>query len=259
MLTIPLPPTPLRFMNEDDEQLVTIGSDLARDLYAHGLGPGQRLLDVGCGYGRLAIGLMHTDFAGDYVGFDILPRHIKWCREHLATEHYDFRHLDVRNDRYNRKGKVDPEQATFPVRSANFDACSLFSVFTHMYRANIERYLAEIHRSLKPGGWAATTWLLFDDDRLEAVTASSARYPLVHEIDPTCRYESEEDPLKAIGYHERAVREMAGAAGLEIVEIRRGSWAGDLKVAGFQDLVVLRRPVTMRNRIGRIKRALTSR
>jgi SAM-dependent methyltransferase len=229
-------------MNEDDERLVGIGQALARDLYDLGLSPGQRLLDVGCGYGRLDIGLRTSGFDGTYVGFDILPRHIAWCRKHLADEHHRFRHLDVRNGRYNPTGAIDPVEATFPAATGRFDACALFSVFTHMYRDNIEHYLAEIHRVLKPGGWAATSWLLFDDDRVAAVTSPTAAYPLVHELDPTCRYEDTADPLKAIGYHESAVREMAAAAGFEVRSIERGSWAGDGAGPKFQDLVVIGKP-----------------
>ena len=246
-------------MREDDERLVAIGTGLAQDLYDAGLARDGRLLDVGCGYGRLAIGLRSTGFAGRYRGFDILPRHIAWCRANLSGDGYRFRHLDVRNDRYNPGGRIDPTEATFPAPTAAFEACALFSVFTHMYRADIERYLAEIHRVLVPGGWAATSWLLFDDARVPAVTSSRAAYPLVHELDPTCRYESADDPLKAIGFHDRAVREMAATAGLRVRSVERGSWAGDVPGPRFQDLVVLERPVTLRNRLGRLRRAVTVR
>jgi SAM-dependent methyltransferase len=242
----PLPPNSLRFMGEDDERLVRTGSDLARELYAAGLSADQRLLDVGCGYGRLAIGLRHTGFAGTYVGFDILGRHVKWCRRNLANENYQFRHLDVRNDRYNPDGTIEPAEATFPAATARFDGCALFSVFTHMYPDNVARYLAEIHRVLRPGGWAATTWLLFDEERVEAVTSSRAAYPLVHELAPACRYESEDDPLKAIGYHEQAMRELVAAAGLRVRTVRRGSWAGDVPGPGFQDLVIIDKPSVTR-------------
>jgi SAM-dependent methyltransferase len=116
----------------------------------------------------------------------------------------------------------------------------LFSVCTHLYREEIERYLLEIRRVLRPGGVAVTTWLLFDAARLPRVTSSAARYPMVHELDAVTRYADERDPLRAIAYDEGAVREMARVARLEIVAIERGTWAGEPGRV-FQDLVVLRR------------------
>ena len=66
----------------------------------------------------------------------------------------EFRHLDIRNDRYNPRGRSQAGDVSFPTRSGGTDVAALFSVFTHMYRHDIERYLAEIHRVLKPGAVA---------------------------------------------------------------------------------------------------------
>lgn len=111
---------------------------------------------------------------------------------------------------------------------------------THLYRADIERYLAEIRRVLRPGGIAVVTRFLFDDERLSLVTSPDATYPMIHELDADTRYMKEGEPLRAIAYREQALHAMAAAAGLEVRSIQRGTWAGE---AGdvFQDLVLLAR------------------
>jgi SAM-dependent methyltransferase len=242
---LPLPPEKLRFMSENDEQLIQVGDELAGLLTSSGLTDTSSVLDVGCGYGRLALGLLHsTDYRGPYLGFDIQSRSIDWCSSAITPVFPSMRfvHLDVRNDRYNRKGTIDPTSMSFPARSASIDACALISVFTHFYRPDIERYLSEIRRVLKPGGFAVITWFLFDDARLPAATSSDATYPMVHVLDEHTRYTKEGDPLRAIAYHEDAMRAMASAARLHVRAVDRGTWAGEPGRV-FQDVVILERSI----------------
>lgn len=240
---LPLPPAKLRFMGENDEQLIQVGDELAGLLVAYGLTADSAVLDVGCGYGRLALGILHaTDHRGPYLGFDILRRQIEWCRTTISLTFptMRFEHLDIRNGRYNPGGTIDPTKASFPARSASTDVCALFSVCTHLYRPDIERYLDEIRRVLRPGGVAITTWFLFDEARLPQATSSAATYPMVHVLDEVTRYTEEGNPLRAIAYAEGAVRGMARAARLEVLAVDRGTWAGEPGRV-FQDVVVLRR------------------
>ena len=240
---LPLPPAKLRFMGETDEGLIRIGDELAGLLVAYGMTADSAVLDVGCGYGRLALGILHaTDFRGSYLGFDILRPQIAWCRAAITPSYptVRFEHVDIRNASYNPDGVIEPTEAAFPARSAGTDVCALFSVCTHLYRADIERYLREIRRVLRPGGAAVTTWFLFDEARLGQVTSPAATYPMVHVLDEVTRYAEEGKPLRAIAYEEGAVRAMVGAAGLEILAVERGTWAGEPGRV-FQDVVVLRR------------------
>jgi SAM-dependent methyltransferase len=240
---LPMPPAKLRFMGENDEQLIDVGDELAGLLVRHGLKDDSVVLDVGCGYGRLALGLLHsTDHHGPYLGFDIQARSIEWCQSALSPEFPQMRfvHLDVRNGRYNPKGTIDPTTMSFPARSATIDVCALISVFTHFYRADIERYLSEIRRVLRPGGVSVTTWFLFDDARLPHITSAEATYPMTYVLDEETRYTKEGDPLRAIAYAEDALRAMARAARLEVRAIDRGTWSGEPGRV-FQDVVVLGR------------------
>jgi SAM-dependent methyltransferase len=238
-------------MGEDDEQLLRVGAELAGLLAERGLQPTSSVLDVGCGYGRLALGILHaTDHRGAYLGFDILHRHITWCQESItaAYPNFRFRRLDIRNERYNPEGTIDPTSAVFPADSGSVDICAVFSVFTHLYRSVVERYLAEIRRVLRPGAVAVTTWFLFDDARLSAVISASAAYPMIHTLDEATRYASDEDPLRAIAFEEGLVRTLIRQAGLEVAVLEHGTWAG-APGRVFQDLVVMRRPASVWDRV----------
>src|SRR6478609_4505133 len=244
LVRFPLPPERLRFMGESDDGLLATGVELAQLTLWYGLPVDGSILDVGCGYGRLAMGFASgTDFRGRYQGFDILRKQIAWCREEFTPvePNYTFTHLDVRNARYNPKGKVDPTRLRFPAETASVDCVALFSVFTHFYRADIERYLTEIRRVLKPGGIAVTSWLLTDEARLPLVTDPEGVYPMIHRLDEHTVYSDKEDPLRAIAFDEAFVRSLVAAAGLEIKVLERGTWAGE-EGRSFQDMVVLRRP-----------------
>jgi SAM-dependent methyltransferase len=241
---LPLPPQPLRFMGEDDATLIGIGVELAGLLAQHGLQPTSSVLDVGCGYGRLALGILHaSDHRGPYLGFDILDRHVAWCREHITAAYptFRFQRLDIRNERYNRNGTIDPTLAVFPADSGATDVCAVFSVFTHLYRPVVVRYLSEIRRVLRPGAIAVTTWLLFDEARLPAVISDRSTYPMRHTLDEATRYAAAEDPLRAIAFEEGLVQTLIRQAGLEVVVVERGTWAREPGRV-FQDLVVMRRP-----------------
>lgn len=242
---LPLPPNELRFMSDDDAAMVSVGQHLAEILRRHGLVEDGSLLDIGSGYGRLAIGLLTTDFAGRYHGVEILRKHVRWCQRELAPyagERYRFTHLDVRNGRYNPKGKVVPQQVRFPARADSQDNVALFSVFTHMYEADIQRYLRQIRRVLKPGGVALTTWFVFDEQRLPRATSPDhTRFPMVNEINHVTRYTEPKDPLRAIAYREPHVRALIARAGLELTTLEYGTWCGD-EGREFQDLLILTKP-----------------
>ena len=92
----------------------------------------------------------------------------------------------------------------------------------------------------RPGGAAVTTWFVFDEDRLPAVTSEQSRFPMRHQLTPRVRYSNPDDPLHAICYDEALVGEMVASAGLTIEHAEHGAWTGEPGRV-MQDLFVLRR------------------
>jgi SAM-dependent methyltransferase len=240
---LPLPPAALRFMNETDARFHEIGAMNLGILRAHGFGPDTRLLDIGCGYGRLPIAVARAmAFRGEYLGVDILPRHVQWCRDTLTPRlpNLRFEVLDIRNDRYNPKGRYDARDYRFPLPDGHFEMCCLFSVFTHMYEAEIGHYLDEIARLLAPGGLGVATFFLMDETRRARVTDPANTLAMGHVLDDHTRYHNAADPLHAIAYERDYACRLVEARGLRIRECSYGSWAGGDNGA-FQDRIVFER------------------
>jgi SAM-dependent methyltransferase len=244
---LPLPPAELRFMGEDDDAFRRIGDGIVEDMIELcALRADASVLDVGSGYGRVAHSLWRHGFEGTYLGLEILPRHVAWCRDTLTPASgglLEFGHLDVRNERYNPGGSVAATEATFEVADGVVDVGVLTSVFTHMYAAEIERYLAELRRVLGPGGRALTTFFMLDETWLECELAGrSTAMPMRHALGDGCRYFNADDPLHAIGYSPAWIRGAVADAGLSIWALRPGTWCGRPAGMGYQDTFVLQRP-----------------
>lgn len=126
-----------------------------------GLTEGQSVLDLGCGYGKLAMGIVLTGLDVYYAGLDVRQAAVHWCAEHFepfGADDFHFEHLDVHNERYNTQGKpIDPVSFGFPFGDSHFDVVYAFSVFSHMRPQTAHVYLSEIARVLKPEGVAFLT------------------------------------------------------------------------------------------------------
>lgn len=244
-MSLPLPPAELRYMGEDDEQFIAIGDGLVRDLVElGGLRDESSVLDVGCGYGRVAHALRRAGFDGRYLGFDIVPRAIEWCREVLAPASggaLAFEHLDVRNDRYNPGGRLTAGEVSFPLADGGTDMVVATSVFTHMLPGDVQHYLAEAARLLSPRGRAFVTFFALDPTWEDAELAQRSKLPMAHSLDARVRYHNPDDPLHAIGYDVRWIHGAVAAAGLRIHATRLGTWCGRTAGLGFQDVFVLER------------------
>ncbi len=142
------------------------GRWLLAALDAGELAPGGRVLDIGCGPGRLAARLTHQLDGGSYEGFDIVPRSIGWCQRKISARHPSFRFqlADIRNAQYNPTGSQEARAYSFPYPDREFDLALAASVFTHMRPGEIERYVCEAARVLKPGGRLLASFFMLNED-----------------------------------------------------------------------------------------------
>jgi SAM-dependent methyltransferase len=217
--------------------------------------PEARVLDVGCGAGRLAgplAGYLGPD--GGYEGVDSSAERIAWCNENIAPHHSSFRFTvaDVRNGLYNPAAETKASEFTFPYADREFDVAFLTSVFTHMLPDDVEHYLDEIARVLKPGGRSLITWLMLNEETERLLEeqkdrrhdpASNASDALLSHDFGAFRATDRRVPEYVVAYYEDWVRAAYAKSGLEIVEpVHFGAWAGRTETLHNQDVVVARRP-----------------
>jgi len=164
-----LPPYRIRFNSADhqidDAYLNSSISEAERVVKALTYTPDQLIVDIGCGQGRLAIGLLRRFPDARYLGLDVSERSIKWCRTYLEQRHpsYKFQYLDVLNARYNPTGKPVSPGFRLPVPNGAADVVYMWGVVTNMEPEHMPVYIAEIARMLRAGGKAFCTANVEDD------------------------------------------------------------------------------------------------
>jgi cyclopropane fatty-acyl-phospholipid synthase-like methyltransferase len=192
-----------------------------------GLTPSSRVLDIGSGMGRLAVGLIpFFDERGSYDGLDIVPAGIKWCRDNITPKHPNCRfHLaEVYNAEYNPKGTVQAKNYKLPFEADTFDLVVLVSVFTHMLPEEVDNYLGEIARVLKPGGRCYATYSLLTDEsrHLMASKDSIMQFKYDHGL---YWLVSEKVPELAVGFQEEFIHQLHQRHGLNY-HLYAGNWCG---------------------------------
>ena len=211
--------------------------------------PDHSVLEIGCGIGRDAIPLTNILSAkGSYIGVDIVKDSIQWCSDNITLRYPNFKfvHLDIRDQLHNPGGTMRTTDVTLPAPDASIDRIILWSVFTHMRKADIAHYLREFARVLKPAGTAFATWFIVNDEVLaKARTVNLTPFNLrfEHVLEEGCLINDPKSPMGAVAYIDTAMRELVNSSGLEVIgDVLPGQWSGYFESPkGGQDATILRR------------------
>ncbi len=187
-----------------------------------GLRPSARVLEIGCGVGRLAYELAPYLDGGTYAGFDISPKAIGWLNEHYAPRLPNFRFdlVDARNVRYRPEHDTGADEIRLPYDDRRFDVACAFAVFMHMQLPEIRRYCEEIARVLVPDGFGAVTFRAVAPGEPLPRTRDREWVPVgegTWSIFP-------ETPGRALAYDDALVRSTITDAGLTVVGAVAGRW-----------------------------------
>ncbi len=119
---------------------------IEREMLIHyGLRKSDRVVDVGCGAGRLAIPLAQW-LEGGYLGTDVVPERVTYARKRAGRPEWRF---EVTSG------------CSIPAESASADFVCFFSVLTHLSHEQGFLYLEEAKRVLRPGGRILFSFLEF--------------------------------------------------------------------------------------------------
>lgn len=206
--------------------------------------PHNRVLDVGCGIGRLAVPLtkyLHDE--GSYEGFDIVKSGIDWCNSRInkTFPNFKFIHINLKNDLYNLKTSNEAKNFVFPYNECDFDLVFLFSVFSHMIPADVDNYLKQIHRVLKDGAICIATFFILNEES-QVLMKENDGLQFKHDMETYALLDKNVKEAN-VAYKEKFLFQMIENNNLKIERVNYGYWSGRSKddCVDFQDTLVLRK------------------
>lgn len=180
-----------------------------------------RLLDWGCGCGRMtALFLQHANIREIY-GCDIDTDAIDWCRTHVSKGHFDV---------------IAPNPPT-PYPSDYFDTIISYSVFTHLTRGAQQDWLQEMHRILRPG---ALMFASCHGDFATSFAASTIQSDVIREGISDCTLDANLDGVAPNGYYRSTYQSEI----YTVATVRRYFRLVEYvprAVASYQDLMILQK------------------
>jgi SAM-dependent methyltransferase len=203
-----------------------------------------RIVDIGCGWGRLAAALVEElDPIAEYHGFDPKRDHVRWAQTNLMPRHqaFNFHITNLANRIYNPGGVLRTETFVVPFSTASRDLVVANALFSYLSPQEFECYAREAARILKPGGRLLATFYLLD---------AESRQLLPRLADPIA-FRFAEGPIVStsphgaglVAYDETYVRAVLERYGFELEPTVRGAWRGDAVngAAGLREDAILGR------------------
>lgn len=256
------PPKPKAWLTEHEDSLIPprdiwIGPDdeishyyrwiweyLAYLTLLTGLKRQQAVLELGCGHGRTARGLLeYLRSPGRYMGLDVDRRRLEDAQSRITARwpNFQFVWADVRNRHYNPNSATDGAIYRLPFADAEFDVIYAASLFTHLLPEEAANYIREARRVVKPGGRCLFSFFVLDQYQGAGTAASpnyEFRWPFV--ATPGVAVANPDYPDNAIAYSAERIASYAQAAGLRVERILPGYWSNPADAwVNEQDLVLL--------------------
>jgi SAM-dependent methyltransferase len=208
---------------------------------------GSIVLELGCGHGRTARGLLeYLRSPGEYRGLDVDAARIADAQQRLQARfpNFQFVRADVYNRQYNPQGQVTGAAYVFPFDDESFDVIYAASLFSHLLPDETANYFRQSARVLKVGGKCLFSFFALDNYKGPGTTVSPNyvfEHPLEDHDGIAVRFPEFPDAL--IGYKQSVIERLARDAGLRVSRFIPGLWTeGTTWAVNEQDLVLLEKP-----------------
>jgi SAM-dependent methyltransferase len=191
-----------------------IGSQFWLECFARGyLTANADIVEIGCGCGRIAMHLRADYFSGTYLGIDIDPEMIEYCRSHFPAPRFAFA-LSPHTSSTYRGGEFssrEPESFTI-AQPESRDFVFSTSLFTHLMENEMAFYLKESFRALRANGFAVMSFFCMEFVEMGKPWTFSHRVGNAFVDDQ--RY-----PEAAVAYGKEYITGVARAAGFREVAV----------------------------------------
>lgn len=203
--------------------------------------PDQKILDIGCGCGRIAIHFLdYLSGQGQYIGIDSNKELLSYCVDNISkvNNNFQFKFIDAYNGVYSQDGKLKCKDIVFPIENESVDIVIMWSVFTHMYLADIDSYLKEVHRVLKKGGFFIASLNLYNKFISNQIKMGKSYLDIKYRINEDSYSLDKEVPENGFAHNEETIKEFYWRNGFLIREIKYGVWSSKELVGEFHDCII---------------------
>lgn len=238
---LPVPPSKDNFAGDGD--FLAIGTEfLGYFVELGGLSEHERVLDIGCGIGRMAVPLTQylDPERGQYTGIDPASHGIQWCTRNIGSVYPSFRfmHIDIANELYNPDGCINGADIALPFAKKSFDFAIMTSVVTHLPAEEIGPYFREISRLLDTGGRLFLSAFVMDSEGETGCGDLAPRIRFQRSGGGPSWHGDGKAPLAAVAFDDGFIDTALTAAGFEIVLKEFGHWRGQTGSPHYQDIFV---------------------
>lgn len=197
----------------------------------------SKVLDVGCGTGRIAKALDGFLEGGKYTGLDANKRFIDYCES--TYKRFKFDHCDVQHDEYNPDGTIQADKFEFPYENGSFDFVCAIALFNHIRFDSAANYIREMSRVLKPQGTFFATFILLNQRSMQAVDKKPEHPFKFDKREHDGWHEYTNRPFWNIALPEMAIRRAFVGNRMMIKDpIRYGEWCGSAAAITGHDVVI---------------------
>lgn len=205
------------------------------------LSPQSKVLDLGCGCGRLAFPFSeYLDEDGTYYGIDVWEDGIRYCRDRFIKPNMNFTCVESGNNYYfeNIDHNINNDYNINDIRDNSLDLVYAFSVLTHLTERDCLSYMSEIRRTLKEtSGFGFLTCFIIDEYFFHYVEQTGKHKAVRKHSHGVYHAYSGQDFFA--GFTLDHWKHMLGVTGLKIISFELGSWAHKPSSRVFQDSFVV--------------------